>query len=290
MENELNKKRGLIFILVIGTITVFIGLVWLITKFIPMDQLRFSSPSLTPSVVRVEMNCTYPITYWMEHPELYPIQIVIGSKIYQANDIREALMQSGQNPIAQLQAQLVGAFLNISSGADQRLLESTIFQAYNWLVLHPDGSQVSGNDLEIGARFYSMLQAYNLGLAGVPPCEGGFLFVYTETPTPSVTATFVVTLPYSQTITATASETASPTYPIVTPIYTYAVPTQTRIATTQPPGGQVPTETRKPNPSPTRTAEPPTPTRTPIPSTPTFTPPPQPTSTYTPPPQPTPTT
>jgi hypothetical protein len=279
MENEINKKRGLIFILVIGTITVFIGLVWLITKYIPMDQLRFSSPSLTPSAVRVEMNCTYPITYWMEHPELYPIQVVIGSKIYQANDIREALMQSGQNPIAQLQAQLVGVFLNISSGADQRQLEATIFQAYHWLVLHPDGSQVSGNDLEIGARFFSLLEAYNLGLTGVPPCEGGFLFVYTETPTPSVTATIVVTLPYSQTITATASETASPTYPIVTPIYTYAVPTQTRIATTQPPGGQVPTETRKPNPTPTRTSPPA--------ATPTFTQPPPPSATYTLPPLPT---
>ncbi len=290
MENEIVKKRGLIFVLVIGTITVFIGLVWLIIKFIPIDQLRFSSPSLTPSAARVEMNCTYPITYWMEHPELYPIQIVIGSKIYQANDIREALMQSGQNPIAQLQAQLVGVFLNISSGADQSLLESTIFQAYNWLVLHPDGSQVSGNDLELGSRFFSMLEAYNLGLAGVPACGSGFTFALTETPSPSVTPTLLLPLTPSQTLTATPSETASPTYPIVTPIYTYGVPTQTRIATTQPPGGQAPTATHKPNPSPTRTAEAPTPTRTPIPSTPTFTPPPQPTSTFTPPPQPTPTT
>jgi hypothetical protein len=280
MENEIIKKRGLIFILVIGTITIFIGLVWLITKFIPIDKIGFSSPSLTPSAARVEMNCTYPISYWMEHPELYPIQIVIGSKVYLANDIREALTQSGQNPISQLQAQLVVAFLNISSGADQSLLEATIFQAYNWLVLHPDGNQLSGNDLEIGSRYYSMLEAYNLGLAGVPTCESGFLIAFTKTPTPSVTATFILTIPYSQTITATPSETTSPTYQQVTPIYTYGVSTQTPIATTQPPGGQVPTATRTLKPSPTKTAQPPA-------ATPTFTQPPQPSATYTLPPLPT---
>src|SRR4030042_5590043 len=142
MENEITKKRGLILILVIATIAIFVGLVWLIATYLPKNLLGLSSPSFT-STAWVEKNCTYPVSYWMEHPELYPPQIVLGSKLYQANDIREALTGADLDPIAQLQAQLVGAFLNISSGADQDLIEATIFQAYSWLVQHTAGSQAS---------------------------------------------------------------------------------------------------------------------------------------------------
>ena len=290
MENEITAKRGLILFLVIATIAVFIGLVWLIATYLPRNLLGFSSPSITPSAPWVEKDCTYPVSYWVEHPELYPVRMVLGSKVYQANEIREALNNTNQDPRTQLQAQLVGAFLNISAGADQSLLETTIFQAYNWLMMHPDGSQVSESDLKTGSRYYSVLEAYNLGLAGVPPCEDGYSLAITQTPTPSVTSTFLLTSTSSQTFTSTPSETASPTYPLVTPIYTYVYPSQTPIPTTQPPGGPAPTVMPTLNPSPTKTYAVPTPTRTPIPSTPTFTPPPQPTSTFTPPPQPTPTT
>src|SRR4030042_4953985 len=154
MENEITKKRGLILILVIATITIFVGLVWLIATYLPLNLLGLSSPSVATSTLWVEKNCTFPVSYWMEHPELYPPQIVLGNKVYQANDIREALSGADQEPTAQLQAQLVGAFLNFSSGADQDLIEATIFQAYSWLVQHPAGSQVADSDLEIGSKCY----------------------------------------------------------------------------------------------------------------------------------------
>lgn len=270
MENEITAKRGLILLLVIASVAIFIGLVWLIATYLPRNLLGYSSPSNSPIAPRLEKDCTYPVAYWVEHPEQYPARMVLGSKVYQVNDIREALNNSNQDPRTQLQAQLVGAFLNISAGADQSLLETTIFQAYSWLMMHPDGSQVSDNDLETGSRYYSVLEAFNLGLAGVPPCDDGYSFGLTQPSTPSVTSTLLLTSTSSQTFTPTTSETASPTIPLATPIYTYVYRSQTPIPTTQPPVG----------PAPTRTSPPP-------PATPTFTQPPPPTATYTLPPLPT---
>jgi hypothetical protein len=264
MENEITKKRGLILILVIATIAIFVGLVWLITTYLPKNLLGLSSPSFT-STAWVEKNCTYSVSYWIEHPELYPPQIVLGSKVYQANGIREALTGADQNPTAQLQAQLVGAFLNISSGADQDLFEATIFQAYSWLVQHPAGSQVSDSDLEVGSRYYSLLEAYNLGLAGVPSCQEGSTPAMTGTNTPSETPTLLLTDTPSQTLTTTPSETASPIGVTETATYIYILPTNTVIRTTAPPI-QLPSNTPiKPTeqPPPTNTARPPD---TPIPT------------------------
>jgi hypothetical protein len=269
MENEITAKRGLILLLVIASVAIFIGLVWLIATYLPRNLFGFSSLSITPSAPRVEKDCTYSVAYWVEHPEQYPARMVLGNKVYQANDIREALNNTNQDPRILLQAQLVGAFLNISAGADQSLLETTIFQAYNWLMMHPDGSQVSESDLETGSRYYSVLEAYNLGLAGVPPCEGGYSLTLTQIPIPSTTPTLLLTSTSSQTFTSTPSETASPTFSLVTPIYTYVYRSPTPIPTTQPPGG----------PAPTRTSPPPA-------ATPTFTQPPPPKATSTLPPLP----
>jgi len=265
MENEITKKRGLILILVIATITIFVGLVWLIATYLPLNLLGLSSPSFATSTLWVEKNCTFPVSYWMEHPELYPPQIVLGNKVYQANDIREALSGADQEPTAQLKAQLVGAFLNFSSGADQDLIEATIFQAYGWLVLHPDGNQLSGSDLETSLRYYSLLEAYNLGLAGVPPCEEGSIPAVIGTGIASETPTVLLSITVSQTITPTPSETASPTEVTVTATYIFILPTNTAIRTTVPPI-QLPSNTPiKPTeqPPPTNTPRPPD---TPIPT------------------------
>jgi hypothetical protein len=291
----------LILILVIATVAVFVGLVWLIATYLPWNQLGFSSPSYTPYTPRVEKNCTYPVSYWMEHPELYPPQMVLGEKVYQANEIREALTGADQDLTAQLQMQLVGAFLNISSGADQGLIETTIFQAYSWLVQHSDGSEVSESDLETWSRYYNVLAAYNLGLAGVAPCQVAAAPGFTATTTASAVPTILLTNTPSQTITSTPSESPSPTSQPPTPIYTVEFPFQTPIPTTEPPGGHPPvptntlalppTNTLAPPPSntPIKTTEAPAPTNTSPPAiTATFTQPPQPTPTKTPPPLPTP--
>jgi hypothetical protein len=286
MENKITAKRGLVLFLVIASVAIFIGLVWVITSYLPRYLFRISGPSSTPSVFWDDENCTYPLTYWVAHPELYPAQMILGNQVIQADDIYEALSNSNPDTRAQVQAQLVSAFLNFTAGADQELLEETIFQAYSWLVMHPDGSPLSESDLEVGSRYSSALEAYNLGMAGVPLCADGSPYVSRETPKLSLTPTALLTIEASQTTTSTPSGTASPTYPIATPIYTYGVPSNTPFPTTQPPGGQVPTATRTQPPSPTKTSQVPTPTKTPVPNTPTFTPPPAPTNTLPPPPPP----
>jgi hypothetical protein len=258
MENEITAKRGLILILVIATVSVFIGLVWLISTYLPLNLLGNSSPSYTPITPLVAKNCTYPVSYWMEHPELYPPRMVLGSKVLRLNEIRKALTGADQNPTAKLQAQLVGAFLNISSGADQGLIETTIFQAYSWLVQHPDGSQVSESDLETISRYYSLLEAYNLGLAGVAPCLEGSTPAMTETSTPSVTPTLLLTFTPSQTLTLTPSETPTPIEVTVTATYIFILPTNTVIWNTQPP-------IQLPSTTPIRPTEPPPPTNIPPP-------------------------
>jgi hypothetical protein len=295
MENEIRDKRGLILILVIASGVVFIGLVWIIATYFPWNRLGLSESGDITNTPRVELNCTYPITYWMEHTELYPPQVILGNKIYQANDIREALSIADQGLVEQLQAQLVGAFLNTSTGADQEIIEATIFQAYRWLVEHPDESQFVDSDREAGSRYLRVLEAYNLGLAGVPLCEGVFLPASLLTALPSSTPTLLLTDTPSQTPTTTPSEIASPTYALVTPIFTVDLPTKTPVPTTQAPAGQIPTATQKPPPAPTNTTIPPPPTLAPTnpppeptnpPPAPTFTLPPLPTATFTLPPPP----
>lgn len=128
MENEITGKRGFILILVIATMVVFIGLVWLIARNVPWNLLNIPVPSSTKGVPSAEMNCTFPVSYWGLHPELYPPQVVLGSETYQANEIEGILTVKAQNVSGELERQLVGVFLNISAGADQDLLKPPFFK------------------------------------------------------------------------------------------------------------------------------------------------------------------
>ena len=288
MDNEITTKRGMVLILVIATVGVFVGLVWLIATYLPRGLFGFPGPSFTTSGARIEKNCTYPISYWKEHPELYPPQIVLGGKVYQVDDIQAILSAEGQDPSTQIQAQLVGVFLNNLSGADQSLIETTIFQAYSWLVQHQDGNQVSESEREVGLRYFNVLEAYNLGLAGVSACQTAAAFTLTTTATASGIPTLSSTITPSQTLTPTPSETASPTGQQTTPMQTVVFPSQTPIPTTAPPGGPSATPNRTIAPTLTNTAikttEAPTPTRTSPPAaTPTLPPTPNPPPTLPPP-------
>ena len=290
MENEISDRRGLILILVIASAVVFIGLVWTIATYFPWNRLGFSGPGEITNTPRVEVNCTYPVSYWVEHPELYPPQIILGSKAYQASDIHEALSNANQGLVKLLQAQLVGVFLNTSVGADQDIIETTIFQAYGWMAGHPDESQIPESDRVTGLKYLSMLEAYNLGQAGVPLCEGIYIAVLPQSITATAAPTLILTSTPSQTPTTTPSETASPNVLPVTATYVIILPTNTAIRTTQPPI-QLPSNTPiKPTdqPPPTNTPRPPDPpTNTPPPPpVPTFTLPPLPSATPTLPPPP----
>jgi hypothetical protein len=278
-------KRGLVVILVIATVVLFVGAVWVIVTYLPQSLVAAPSPTITADTPRVAVNCAAPIVFWKQHPELFPAQAVIGGQVYKAGEL--AKIFSGQNGdlATKLQAQLTVAYLNILSGADQSYIETTIFEAYAWLVQHPAGSQVTDSEQGEGTRLFNLLEAYNLGLTGVKPCEVAGLIV-TEASTATETATLTASLTPSETGTPPPSETPVPTEITATDTYAFIPPTRAATWTSEPPI-QYPTDTPVPPtqaPSPTnmpvpteaptntpKTPEPPTPvpTETPTPTVPT---------------------
>lgn len=285
MENEIISRRGLIVLLVVVTVVIFVGVVWLIARYLPLGLLGIAKPTATTSQL-VKGNCTYPVTYWKEHPELFPPQIIIGGTVYQDRELQALLAHDSQDPVEQLKAQLAVAFLNNWSGADQTTVELTIFEAFGWLMQHPAGSTVSEVDSVAGKQFLSELEAYNLGLAGVKPCIASLSISPTSSPTG--TTTLEITMTPSPTSTATPTTSVTPTPSEVTQTATATkvliLPTRAATQTTAPPV-QYPTDTPLPPTNTPRPANTSTFTPPPLPS-PTFTLPPLPTATYTLPPPP----
>jgi hypothetical protein len=281
MENVVTERRGLVIILVIATVLIFVGLVWGIATYLPLNSLGLPSPSFTATPRVTGKNCTYSVSYWKIHPELYPPQLVIGGQVYNGKDIMAIVSDDTQDITVQLQVQLTSAYLNFLAGADQSSIETTIFEAYGWLVQHPVGSTLSDNERETGTRLFKLLETYNQGLTGVAPCEPGIAVTLAETSPVTETPTISVTMTASETLTPSPSETPTPIE--FTATYRFIQPTSTTARTTEPPI-QIPSST------PVIPTELPTATNTPpIPDTPTFTPPPPPTPTFTPPPLPSPT-
>jgi len=262
MDTEITNKRRLVLILVVVSVAIFIGLVWLIANYLPWSPLSGHSPTDTDAPRRPEINCTYPVSYWKEHPELYPPQIVIGSETYQSKDLRGILSKETLDITSQLQLQLIVVFLNILSGADQNPIEATIFDAYGWLEQHPEGSEVAESDRETGNQLFTLLDAYNRGLAWVVPCVSTAILAPTFTSTATNTATVFLTLTPTMTLTPSPSATPSITATSLppTPIPTIFIPSET----------PTPTRTERPIPTATDTRVPPieepTQTNTPSPS------------------------
>ncbi len=255
------EKRGLVLTLVIGTVVIFIGLVWAISTYLPLNLSASPSPTITADAPRVAMNCASPVAYWKEHPELYPLQLVIGGQVYKTRELNAIFSGAIEDLPEKLQAQLTAAYLNIISGADQSYIETTIFEAYGWVALHPAGSQVDDSALAEGTRLFNLLEAYNLGLTGVKPCEIALLTL-TEPIKTTETATLIFTVTPSQTNTTSPSETPIPTNFPTEPIYTVVVASRTPSPTTR--------ATQQPASSPTNTIEPTAtkaPTNTPAPPT-----------------------
>jgi hypothetical protein len=266
-------KRGLVILLVIAMVAIFIGLVWAIATYLPLNLAAAPSPTFTADVSRVAMNCTSPIAFWKQHTELYPAQVVIGGQVYNALNLNQVFSGQAEDVPAKLQAQLTAAYLNILSGADQSYIETTIFEAYTWLVQHPAGSQVTDSEQEEGTRLFNLLEAYNLGLTGVKLCESASLTL-TEAGTATETATVTTTVTPSQTNTTPASGTPTPIENTATATYEYIPPTRAATRTSEPPI-QYPTNTPiQPTeaPAPTNTSAPPAPTNTSAPPAPTNTP------------------
>ncbi len=262
METSITQKRGLVIILVVATVVIFVGLVWGITKFLPLSIFGSPKPSETADAPVIGRNCTYPTVYWQAHPELYPSQMVIGGRVYKSADVGGIFSDDSQDTAVQLQAQLTGAYLNFLAGADQSKIEITIFEAYGWLVRNPAGSELTDSEREAGSKLVNILLAYNQGLTGVPACEPGLSGTLAGPGRATQTAGLQLTSTPSETPTPTPSETPTPTNYPTEPITTL-IPSRTPTPTTSVPGQPSLTPSRTFSP-PTDTSVPPTdiPTRT----------------------------
>src|SRR5512146_3250965 len=104
MDNEILKKRGWLLLLMVASVVIFISLVWIIATRASKGLLSTQGTTPTAILSRVEGNCVYPIGYWSMHPELYPSQIVLGSRVYKAEEIGKALADQNGEITSQLQA------------------------------------------------------------------------------------------------------------------------------------------------------------------------------------------
>ena len=265
----MTEKRGLILLLVVATVAIFVGLVWAIATFLPLNSSTTPNPTSAPGVSQTSRNCAASLSYWKEHPEYYPTQMFIGNQPYTAADINAIFTVQSDDLSTQLKAQLTAAYLNILSGADQSYIEATIFEAYSWLVQHPTETQISDSDRNEGIKLFNLLEAYNQGLTGVPPCENSSsapTAVYTSSITTTITATVIPNPSDTTAISENPEPTSSATN---VPIYTFVVPSKTPFPTTPAPVHSTSTAIRTREPTATNTPKPPTPVSpTPIPPTP----------------------
>ncbi|MEJ2353054.1 MAG: hypothetical protein P8Y03_24970 [Anaerolineales bacterium] len=204
--------------------------------------------NLTPTP---EKNCTYPATYWKNHPEAWLAEnILIGNLTYTKEEAISILETDTEDIPTNVLKQLFATILNILKGADPSRIENSVVTTIDWLGQHSPDDQLSETDQLTGSALIDVLEKYNGGQTGPELCSDA-----PRTPTPTPTTTI----------------TPTPTRPPIT-----LQPPATATPTKKPGAGRHPDR-------PTDTPEPPKPTQPP----PTKPPPPPPTE---PPPPPPPTT
>ena len=221
----------------------------------PTSQPDFIEPSssATPTAV-VKKNCTYNAVYWMNHPESWPSQVIIGELNYTKEDAIVYMMNPVRDTPVVLFIQLHATFLNLLSGADPGSIEGTMVEASRWLSEHPIGSVVSVSDNQDGLVFVKILGDYNNGVSGPGHCEDEPLILL-PTATPDLTLTSAYEQLPSPTITPTNTSTV-----VTNPKWTNTPRNTEKPDKTKPPK---PTSTPAPTQPPPTATQPPTPTPAP---------------------------
>jgi hypothetical protein len=226
-------------------------------------------------VEAAERNCTYPMHYWQAKPEKWPNEVVLSGQVYSRESIRDLYMVDDPDLQTRLIQQMYTSFLNILFGADMIAVESTLFNAAEWLEHNPPGSELSEFNVRQGRDMTQVLEHFNNGAIGPGACPDA---PPAPTPTlePTETATPVPTDP---------PPTAAPQVQVrpVQPPAAAPAPAQPAPPPTNPPPPPPPTNPPLPSPTDPIPTEPPPPTSTqPVPTEtplPTATPLPPPTST-----------
>lgn len=214
--------------------------------------------NLTPTP---EKNCTYPATYWKNHPEAWLAEnILIGDLTYTKEEAISILDTDTEDVPTNVLKQLFATILNILKGADPSPIENTVITTIDWLGQHSPGDQLSETDQLAGSALVDVLEKYNNGQTSPQLCSDA-----PRTPTPTPTATNTPTRT-RRPVTLVAPTSATPTkkpgegHPGKPPTNTPPPPEPTQPPPTQPPPPP-PTEpppTERPTPTQAPTEAPPT--------------------------------
>jgi hypothetical protein len=154
-----------------------------------------------------ENNCTYPLFYWQNHPDSWPVELSIGGRLLTKESIWALYADNtGDNPTLLLK-QIYTTFLNILHGSEMDVIEEVLTEAVEWLSINPPESELSEFNRQRAVYLAEVLEGYNNGIIGPGKCKNA---PGTPTPTLSVTPTWTAAPP-SETPLATSRLAAAVT-------------------------------------------------------------------------------
>lgn len=142
--------------------------------------------------INEEHDCTLDKSSWISNVESWPLQeILLGSETYSRDKLRYLINLTSPNAQESLLIELVVYTLNVYQGADGASIAQTVTAAINWLDEHPEGSDLSRDQLEMADQLTGILMDFNHGNIGPGLCEETVISPYPSTTfSPSVTLTF----------------------------------------------------------------------------------------------------
>jgi hypothetical protein len=140
------------------------------TASLPLVSVQKTAAVTPAPETFVSENCTYHHDHWMEEPESWPVEILLGERSYSKEDIYMLFHSQDQDISAQVALQLFAAYLNVLHGSAMGVIESTLVDADAWLATNPPGSRLSEFNHQRGEDLVSLLEGYNLGLFGPGAC------------------------------------------------------------------------------------------------------------------------
>ncbi len=136
----------------------------------PTPTRTATLPASPTPQVDSSMNCTHSVTYWANHTETWPYQVVIDNFTYTIGEAAAIYSAQNKDVAAYLFLQLHAAFLNFLSGADTSAVNKTMSDAANWLNIHLVGSPINESDQQTGIALGMTLASYNNGRLGPGRC------------------------------------------------------------------------------------------------------------------------
>lgn len=161
-----------------------------VTPTIDLPTETVVIPSATPTIKR-NNTCVYPLPYWVYYRDIWPLQITFKGFRFTQETALSVLVDPATDGVTGLLKQFIVANLNISRGVDSTVLGLTLGYTEDWLNLHPEGSEISSADLQVGTSLQSTLTQFNDGELGPILCSDA-LNVPTPVP-PTVTPTATLT-------------------------------------------------------------------------------------------------